>query len=62
MTREERLAVEESVQEIKREEADSRQRVKEAAAEILEVSRRLHLTWREFDRALESVKYYGHIT
>lgn len=62
MTKEERAAVMEDSKEIMRRQADSRRRVKEAADQILEVSRRLHLTWREFESALESVKYYGHIT
>lgn len=62
MTKEERAAAAEGIMELKRRQEDSQRRVKEAADQILEVSRRLHLTWREFEKAIESVKYFGHIT
>ena len=62
MTKEERAAAAEGIMELKRRQEDSQRRVKEAADQILEISRRLHLTWREFESVLESVKYCGHIT
>lgn len=42
-------------------EAD-RQRRKEAARRILEVSTELHLTWREFEEILDQVKGMAYIS
>ena len=41
---------------------ESRSRIKEATDQILRVSSQLHLTWFEFEEAVERVKKFGRIS
>ena len=57
----ERTAAKEAVSQIIADQRSSQQRVVRASDQILELSSQMHLTWYEFEEAVELVKRYGHI-
>lgn len=61
MTQEDRAAVVEHVSQMEKEDLASRERVRNAANQMLEASSQLHLTWDEFEKAVAAVKKRGRI-
>lgn len=59
---EDREAARDAVREIDLQMAESREAVKDAANRILDVCDQLHLTWDEFEKAVERVKRRGRIS
>lgn len=57
----EHIEAKEDVGRIIADQRSSQQRIVIASDQMLELSSQMHLTWEEFERAVELVKRYGHI-
>ncbi len=56
------LSVKAAVERAEKEREESWKRARDAADQILQISGRLHLTWSEFEQAIQLVKESAHMT